>query len=397
MNHRTTQRTTFLSAAAVASLLLAGCGGGADADDESIDDAGGNGDAAAAGLGQCEGEPLEGVDLESALETIETYQQPVEGLVVDEPLPDAPDPDTTVVYLDNETRLAGIYWDFVQQAGERAGVNTQRVSTGTSAQDINAALATVVETQPDIVIAVAIDPAFYMDHLETLVNQGTTFVTPAIINAEEYGLVDSYGGREVSVENGRVLASAAVAFTCGQESEFVYYRVPELPFTHVILEGLEEYLPQIHPDANLRVVDIPVATMDTTGQDTIVNDLQANPDTAFFLASADQLQIGLSTSMDLAGVDVEGIGLSSLPQNIEQIDQGLQTAGYAVDESMFLWLAFDEGLRRHAGLDFERDDWEQINPDLSTVITQDNVDEYLDGFTAVENHEDAFAELWNVD
>ncbi len=404
MNHRTRRGTAFLGTAAIAALLLASCGADADAEDDGSNDNGnanGNGEETAesseAGQGECEGEPMEGVDLETAQETIATYQEPVEGLVVDEPLPEAPDPDTRVVYLDNETQLAGIYWDFVQEAGERSGVNTQRLSTGTSAQDINSALATLAETDPDIVIAVAIDPAFYMDHLETLVEGGTTFVTPAIINAEEYGLTDTYGGHAVSLENGRVMASAAVAFTCGQETDFVYYRVPELPFTHLILEGLEEHLPQLHPDANLRVVDIPVATMDTTGQDAIVNDLQANPDTAFFMASADQLQVGLSSSMDLAGVEADGIGLSSLPQNIEQIDQGLQQAGYAVDESMFLWLTFDEGLRRHAGMDFERDDWESINPDLSTIVTQENVSEHLEGFKAVENHEDAFAELWNVD
>lgn len=404
MNHPTSKRVALLSTATIAALLLAGCGGDAEAEDPDTNGGGsgsetenGGADAAGSSLGQCEGEPLDGVDLESAVATIESYQEPVEGLVVDEPLPEAPDPDTDVVYLDNETQLAGIYWNFVQEAGERSGVNTQRVSTGTSAQDINAALATVAETQPDIVIAVAIDPAFYMDHLDTLVEQGTTFVTPAIINAEDYGLDDTYGGREVSLENGRVMASAAVAFTCGQESEFVYYRVPELPFTHVILEGLEEYLPELHPDAELRVVDIPVAQMDTTGTDTIVNDLQANPDTAFFMASADQLQIGLSQQMDLAGVEADGIGLSSLPQNIEQIEQGLQQAGYGVDESMFLWLAFDEGLRRHAGLEMNRQDWADINPELSTIITQDNVSEHLGGFSAVENHEDEFATLWNVD
>lgn len=400
MNHRTTKRTALLSTAAIASLLLAGCGGDADSEtgsQEGTDNGEVNGDTAGAELGQCEGEPMDGVDFDTAVETIETYQEPVEDLVVDEPLPEAPDPDTEVVYLDNETQLAGIYWDFVQVAGERAGVNTQRVSTGTSAQDINSALATVAETEPDIVIAVAIDPAFYMDHLETLVESGTTFVTPSIINAEEYGLVDTYGGHAVQYENGRVVASAAVALTCGQETEFVFYRVPELPFTHVMLEGLEEHLSQLHPDANLRVVDIPVADMDTTGQDAIVNDLQANPDTSFFVSSVDQLQIGLSSSMDLAGVEADGIGMSSLPQNIEQIDQGLQQAGYAVDESMYLWLIFDEGLRRHAGMNFERDDWQAINPDLSTIITQENVSEHLEGFSAVEDHEDAFAELWNVD
>lgn len=396
MNHRTTTRTSFLSITAAAALLLAGCGGDVEAEGEASN---GNGDVETGetGLGQCEGEPLDGVDLDSAVAMVESYQLPVEGLVVDEPLPEAPDPDTSVAFLDNGTQLAGILWEAMQPAAETAGIDLQQVSTGTSAQDINAALSTVVETEPDIVLAVAIDPAFYMDHLDALVDGGTTFVTPSIINAADYGLIDSYGGRETSVVNGQVLASAAVAFTCGQESEFVFYRVPELPFTHVQLESLEEYLPQIHPDATLRVVDIAVDTMDTTARDTIVNDLQANPDTAFFLGSVDQIQIGLHSAQDLAGVDVPGIGLASLPQNIEQIDQGLQEAGFAVDNDMFVWLVLDEGLRRHAGMDFERDDWAEINPELSMILTEENAGGYLGGFTAVEDHPEQFAELWNVD
>src|SRR3546814_9337694 len=80
---------------------------------------------------------------------------------------------------------------------------------------------------PDILIAVANDATFWQDQLAQLQEDGVAVVYASQPNAEEFGLNDSLGGYNVSLVNGKVLADAAVAFTCGTGTEFVFYNIPE--------------------------------------------------------------------------------------------------------------------------------------------------------------------------
>ena len=209
-------------------------------------------------------------------------------------------------------------------------------------------------------------------------------------NADQFGLLDSQFGKGASEVNGQVLAASAIAFTCGTGSDFVFYIIPELSFSAVQLDAAKAYLAENCPD----VVDIPVATMDTTAGDANISDLQANPDTDFFITPADQMQIGLKAKMDLAGIDVPGLGQSSLPPNIEQIASGLQIAGFAVDYNEYTWLMLDEGLRRSQGVEVVYDDWVPWVKAISRIITKESAAEYPNGFVAYPDMQSDFEVLW---
>lgn len=378
------------TAAVIASISLAAAGCAADSGSEEPTAGVAYRDAS----GNCAAPPLEGVDFDAAQAFLKPFEQKATGLLVTQPLPKPIDPDTTVAYLDNGSAVSGLIWGFMEAAGQAAGVTMQRVSTGTSAQSINTALSTVVETAPDILVAAATDATFFQDQLKALEAAGTTIVYPGSTNAEEFGLLDSLSGHGASIENGKVLAASAVNFTCGTAKEFVFYDVPEFTFSQVQLEAIKEYLPTLCPDCKLRVVSIPVATMDTTAGDAIVSDLQAHPETEYFMTVADQMQIGLKAKQDLAGIDVPGIGHSSLPPNVEQIASGLQSAGYAADYNMYTWLLLDEGLRRHMGEVVAYDDWANVTQHMSRVLTAQNAGEYPHGFVAYPNMVEDFKKLW---
>ena len=197
------------------------------------------------------------------------------------------------------------------------------------------------------------------------------------------------------IVNGEVLGAAAIAFTCGTGTDFVFYSIPELSFSQVQLDAAKAYLEETCAECTLRVVEIPVTTMDTTAGDAIISDLQANPDTDFFITPADQMQIGLKAKMDLAGINVHGMGQSSLPPNIEQIANGLQAAGYAVDYNQYTWFMLDEGLRRHLGVEVEYDDWVPWVKAISRVLTTETAGEYPEGiFVAYPGMQEDFAALW---
>ncbi|WP_129663872.1 sugar ABC transporter substrate-binding protein [Phytoactinopolyspora endophytica] len=383
-------RILVVPAALVAMAMFAGC----SSDDES---GGSGGDAKVAyadDSGGCSASPAEGINYDAAKSLVAELEQEATSLPVAEPLPQPIDPATTVAYLDNGSAVASIIWSGLEQAGEAAGVQLQRVDTGIDAQSINAAVGTVADDAPDILIAAAVDATFFQSQLEALEEVGTTVVYAGATNADQFGLLDSQFGVGASKVNGQVLAAAAIAFTCGTGSNFVFYNIPELSFSGVQLDAAKDYLAENCPDCSLRVTDIPVATMDTTAGDAIISDLQANPDTDFFITPADQMQIGLKAKMDLAGIDVPGLGQSSLPPNIEQIASGQQVAGFAVDYDEYTWLMLDEGLRRSQGVDVVYDDWVPWVKAISRILTKDTAGEYPDGFVAYPDMQSDFATLW---
>jgi len=344
--------------------------------------------------GKCSAQPAKGVNHDAAKSLISTFEEKATSLPVTSPLPKPIDPGTTVAYLDNGTPVASIIWGSLKQAGKVAGVQLQRVDTGTDAQSINAAVGTVADDAPDILIAAAVDATFFRSQLAALKKAGTTVVYAGSTNADKFGLLDSQSGHGASEVNGKVLAAAAITFTCGTGTHFVFYNIPEFSFSGVQLDAAKAYLAKNCPDCSLRVVNIPVATMDTTASDAIISDLQAHPDTDFFISPADQMQIGLKAKMDLAGIDVPGMGQSSLPPNIEQIAKGLQVAGYAVDYNEYTWLMLDEGLRRSQGVTVTYDDWEPWVKAISRVLTKKSAAEYPKGFVAYPDMRADFAKLW---
>ncbi|MCP2636043.1 hypothetical protein K0817_005605 [Microbacterium sp. HD4P20] len=387
-----TRRGAFAAVATIMALTITAC---------AADNAGETGDSPPdtptyrSPDGTCAAEPLEGVDYDRALELYEYFEEASTGIPQTEPLPEPVAPDTTVVFLDNGSAVGALMWDAAQRAASTAGVQLTRVDSGLDAQSINTAVSTVAENPPDIMISAAVDATFYQSQIEQLEAAGTTIVYGGSANGEQFGLLDSHSGLGATKVNGQVLAASAVVLTCGRSTDFVFYNIPEFSFSQIALDAANDFLAEVVPGSTMRVVDIPVATMDTTAGDAVISDLQANPDTEFFITVADQIQIGLKNKMDLAGIDVPGIGQWSLPPNIEQVASNLQAAAYAVDIAPYTWLLFDEGFRRHQGEDVVYDDWTPWVKGISRVLTEETAADYPNGlFVAYPGYVDEFAEIW---
>jgi ABC-type sugar transport system substrate-binding protein len=375
--------------AGIASLsLLAACGGASAA--------GGGSDAKVTyqdAAGNCAAQPVDGIDYQAAKDYVGTFEQKASGLLQTAPLPQPIAAGTTAVYLNNATPVSGIMLDALKQAGAAAGVQIVNVDTGTDAQSINSALNSVVEMKPDILISVALDATFFQDQLKELQKNGTAVVYASQTNADKFGLDDTLGGLNVSQVNGKVLADGAIDFTCGTAKNFVFYNIPEFGFAAVQLDAAKKELAERCDDCDLRVVDISIT--DPSPADKIISDLQAHPETDYFITPADQFQVGLEDKASLAGVtNAHGLGQSSLPPNIQQLADGRQSAGFAVDLDIFLWYLLDEGLRKMQGVWTPYTDWEAVGRSVSQVLTPANAKDYLNGFSANPNKEQDFKALW---
>lgn len=347
--------------------------------------------------GSCAAGPADGVDFDTADALVKSLEEPTTAILPTEKLKSPVDPSTTAVYLNNGTPVAALFQAGLQSAAEAAGITFVNIDTGTDAQSINSALNSVVEMKPDIVFDQSVDARFFQDQLEELKAAGTAIVYGGQLNAEEFGLTDSLGGAGSIQFNSEVLAAAAVSQTCGTATEFVMYSIPEIPASEIQNTAVPAALKELCPDCSIRTVDISIA--DPSPADKIVSDLQAHPETQFFISLADQYQIGLADKASLAGLtNAFGVGQSSLPQNIQQIADGTEVAGYAVDFNMFMWLQVDEGLRTMQGMEvpYLDGDWAAAGKAISHIVSIRNADDYLTpaGYVALDGFEDQFTTLW---
>jgi ribose transport system substrate-binding protein len=376
---RTPWKLAIAASAAASVLLTAGCGSGSD-------DA-----AASGGSGGAE------VDVAAAQATIDPLTKPATEFPITEPLQALPAPGTTVVFLDNGTPVAGRTYEDMSKAAEVLGIELGRVQTGQSPQEINAAMNSVVESKPAAVIDVAIDPALFAPQVKALQDQGIPFVAQSIVNAEDFGLDDAQTafGKAGSKANGKVLASALLAETNGEATDIVYYNVPELPFAAMEQEGAKEQVAEQCPDCRFRVVDISITEVGSTAPRTVVSDLQANPDTQGFIASVDELQIGLPAAMEVAGIDVPGMGLGGTPVNLQQIADGQELGALTADYSMLAWATMDRVARELAKQDYDQSFWSEASPATAQVVTKDNVPSDFDaGYVAFPDYQERFTTLW---
>lgn len=376
------------------ALLAAGCAGGT----AGGGDADGGEDVTLTYMaddGTCATDPLEGVDFDAAQEFVAPFEEKATSILATEPLEEPVSPDTTAVFLNNGTPIAGLFQQGLEAAAKTAGIQFVNVDTGSDAQSINSAMNSVVEMEPDIVFDQSIDATFFQDQLQALKDQGAVIVYGGQLNAEEFGLVDSLGGAGSVTVNSDVLAAGAVMLTCGTATDFVFYSIPELPSATLQAERIEKTLTELCAECTLRVVDISIA--DPSPADKIVSDLQAHPETQFFISMGDQFQIGLQDKAALAGIEnAYGLGQSSLPPNFQQIADGQQVAGYAVDFGLFMWLQVDEGLRRLQGMDVPYlEDPLTTGQTLSQFVTIRNAEPFLGtGYVAYPGMEEEFATLW---
>ncbi|MGR7025783.1 sugar ABC transporter substrate-binding protein [Geodermatophilus sp. URMC 62] len=370
-----------IAASVAASMLLTACGS-----DPSDDTSGGTGGGPA-------------VDLAAAQESIEPLTRPPaeEDFPFTEPLSERPAPGTVVAFLDVGTPVAAREYADMSEAAKVLGIELQRVQTGQSPQEINAALNSVVESKPAAVIDVAIDPALFANQVEELEELGIPFIMESIVNADEFGGDDeqvAYGTAGAKA-NGKMLGSALLAETNGEATDLAFYNVPELAFSAIVQEGVKEQVEEQCPDCELRVVDVSITEVGSTAARTVVSDLQAHPDTEAFFAAIDELQIGLPAAMDVAGIDVPGMGVGGTPLNLQQVADGQELGLLTVDYSMLAWATMDRVARELADQEYDQSFWSEATAVTSQVITKDNVpSDFEAGYVAFPDYKERFTQLW---
>jgi ribose transport system substrate-binding protein len=330
----------------------------------------------------------------SAAETaIADYIGQPSAFPVDEPLKALPT-GAQVDFVDCGTPYCGLIFTLLEPAAQAMGVELKRVIAGSAAAEVASAFDTVLADEPDAVIVSATNVELWKSQLEQLVAQDIPVVTSGVTGAEQYGVVAPQGAEAWSELAGGLMADYITA-ELATDSEVVVYRVPELPFTATMNDALAAELDEVCPDCSVRTVDIPAATLYSTGPSTIVRDLQAHASTTVAVFTTDDMATGLPAALSAAGIDVQTVGNAPSPAGLQDLKDGKRTVQLGYDTAVTSWSLMDQVARLLAGQELTGPQAEAV-PVLQFLRPEDITFDPAQGWTGYPDFAQRFLSLWGV-
>lgn len=364
------------------ALFLAACGGG-DSTSSSSDST----ETTSSGSGS---ESASGKDPASVVKPY--IAQPSPFPVVDKlkKLPKG----ATVAYMDCGTGICGLVYELLEGAAQTMGVKLTRIKAGSAANTVSAAFDSVVAQKPEAVIVTAINVELWKKQLEELQADEIPVVTTGITGIEELG-VEAPQASNVSSELAGELMANYIPAEMNPEANLVIYEVPELPFSVITTEKFTEELGNVCPKCQTRTVPIPVAATGNTAPSMIVSDLQAHPETNLIVFASDETEVGLPAALASAGIEVESLGYSPSPTNLQYVKEGKETAVLAGDFPVLTWTLLDQAAREMTGQELTGPEGEGIP--VNQFLTKKDINfDTSKGWTGYPDFAEKFSTLWGV-
>ena len=381
----------------VLALGLAACGGGSSSSSssstseaESSEPSGGETENAA----EEEGAEASGGGVAEAKEIVAPYIGKPSPFPVTEKLKAVPK-GAEIDYVDCGTPICALFWEILEPAAQTMGVNLERVKAGSAANTVASAFDTVIAKEPAAVIVGSITMELWSKQLKELQDKEIPVVTTGISDAEEFGVESPQASNANSERSGKLMAAYVVAEMAGEESNAVFYETPELSFTTIIAEAFQEEFESLCPECSVRIGQVGVAELGNTAPNTVVSDLQANPDTNVAVFGTAEIEAGLPTALKSAGIEVETLGSSPGPAELQYLKEGKSTAVLGFDLPVLTWTLLDQAAREIAGQELTGPEAEGLG--VLQFLTKEDVQyDVSKGWSGYPEFAEKFAELWGV-
>jgi ribose transport system substrate-binding protein len=371
------------------AVSLTACGGG---DSSSSSSAEGGGQT------QPEGEEgsSEDVSAESGQAAAKAAIKPYVGhpspFPVSEKLTKLPAPGSTFAFMSPGVPYSELIGELTKQGVEKLGAKFELIKAGLAANTVSSAFDTVVAKKPAAVIISALEPALYTKQLKELQAAGIPVVGSGMAG-EKYG-IDVLFGNKGNELYGKLEADY-VAADWGPEANVVFYEIPEYSFTEANNAGFKNELEKTCPDCTVRFTPVPASSIGNTAPSTIVSDLQANPETEIAVFAAGELEAGLPTALNSAGIKVKTLAGAPGPSNLQAVKEGKETAVLATDTPVVAWTLADMAARKLAGQELSGIEAEGLG-DIQFLTKEDITFDPEEGWTGYPNYAEMFENLWGV-
>jgi len=398
MSSVTLRRSAILALLVFAlALALAACGGGSSSSSssstseaETEEPAGGETEPAT----EEEAEPEAGGGMAEAKEIVAPFIGKPSPFPVTEKLKEVPK-GAEVDYVDCGTPICALFWEILEPAAQTMGVKLERVKAGSAANTVTAAFDTVIQKEPAAVIVGSVSMELWSKQLKELQDKKIPVVTTGISGAEEFGVESPQASNANSERSGELMAAYVLAEMAGEESNVVFYETPELSFTTIIAESFQAEFEKLCPECSVRIGQVGVAEFGNTAPNTVVSDLQANPDTNVAVFGSAEIEAGLPTALKSAGIEVETLGSSPGPAELQYLKEGKSTAVLGFDLPVLTWTLLDQAAREIAGQELTGAESEGLGV-LQFLKKEDVQYDVSKGWSGYPEFAEMFAELWGV-
>lgn len=377
------RRSLIVAAAIAVALGAVGCGSDNDSDS-------GSGSATQATADS-------GASLARAEKAIAPFVGQPSAFPLETPLKRRPTGDT-VAFMDCGTPVCGLFRQLAGGAAKVMGVKLEVIKLGQSADSINSAFSSVVESKPAAVINAGGDPITWQKSLATLKAEKVPVASTGIVNGEEFGLTTDPNsvmfGKPITELTGKLLADW-VYVKYGDKANAAFYFAPELPFMPLMRDAFQAEMKELCPKCSVRAVKIPITTFGNTAPQKIVSDLQAHPDTKAAVAANSEIFIGLPAALKTAGITVDTVGTGGGPVNLEYVKNGQQTVDLALDLPVLSWTLVDAAVRPVVGEKVPPEEAKGMPP-MQFLTKNDIKFDPSKGWTGYPDFAQRFAKLWGV-
>lgn len=381
----------------VLALGLAACGGGSSSSSSSTSEAETSEPAEGETEDTAEGEAgaeAAGGGVAEAKEIVAPYISKPSPFPVTEKLKEVPKGDE-IDYVDCGTPICALFWEILQPAAQTMGVKLERIKAGSAANTVASAFDTVIAKEPAAVIVGSVTMELWSKQLKELQEKEIPVVTTGISDTEKFGIESPQASNHSSELEGKLMAAYVVGEMAGEEANAVFYETPELSFTTVIGEVFTEEIENLCPSCSVRTAKVGIEELGNTAPNTVVSDLQANPETNVAVFGTAEIEAGLPTALKAAGIEVETLGSSPGPAELQYLKEGKSTAVLGFDLPVLTWTLLDQAAREIAGQELTGPQAEGLS--VYQFLRKEDVQyDVSKGWSGYPNFAEMFAELWGV-
>ncbi len=371
-NPRRTRFTGVLASAVASCMLLAACSSSGSTGASATSSAPANTAAAQQAIAPLVGQPTP--------------------FPVDQPLGGKVPAGTKMAFLQCGTTICGLFGKLLAPAVQALGAEYTAVNAGSTAASSQAALSSVLAMRPAAVLVAGTDPAQFGGGLQQLSDAGIKVVSISIAkDTAPFGITANYIGAQTAKTGGQLMADWVIAKK--GSSNVVFYGVPAIDYSDSMQQAFTEEMAKNCPSCKVRTTPIDITTLGTTSSQTIVTDLQSNPDSTVAVFASSEMARGLPAALSAAGTKVTTIGYAPTPATLQDIKDGKITAGLAVDLPLSAWAAVDVAARLLLGKPLTQG--EQAGEVPRQILEQKDITfDPSRGWTGYPDFPQRFAKLW---
>ncbi|MBS1677443.1 MAG: substrate-binding domain-containing protein [Actinobacteria bacterium] len=300
----------------------------------------------------------------------------------------------TIAYMESGSPFSALLYELALQAAETMGVKLERIKAGGSASQTSAAFDAAVANEPDAVIVNGIATELWSKQLKEFQEKGIAVVPSGVLDVEKYGIEGALSSNADDERAGKLMANYVVG-EMNPEANVVVYDIPEITLTKLIAESFTEEIGAICPKCSVRTTHIPLASVGTTAPNTVVSDLQANPETTNVVFSAPEIATGVPEAFAKAGINVETLSYAPTPTNLQYMKEGKETAGLGSDVAVLGWSQVDQAAREIVGQKLTGLEAEGLGV-IQFLTKKDITFDPSQGWTGYPDFAERFAKLWGM-